>query len=178
MSAAGGCRPNHGHHGHRDHQGHHGHSDHQGHHGHPDHQGHQAPVLGGQEIPSDVYPQHGSIQLEKLPLGSDSLVWARGGGSARPSGDAAGTKVRVVGNNPQVVSVRRGSGRPGRSGLNEPASPPRQVAPSSVFHNGTDLVFTVSPRRRRTSRTRRFRFTESDVSSPPVSRHHADAGGR
>lgn len=77
MSTAGGCRLNHGHH---------------------------PPVLGGQEIPSDSYPQHGSIQLEKLPLATDSLVWTRGDGVPGPSGDAPGSKVRVVGG-PQVVSV-------------------------------------------------------------------------
>lgn len=62
------------------------------------------PVLGGQEIPSDSYPQHGSIQLEKLPLATDSLIWTRGDGISGPSGDAPGSKVRVVGG-PQVVSV-------------------------------------------------------------------------
>ncbi|TWW63720.1 FRAS1-related extracellular matrix protein 1 [Takifugu flavidus] len=86
----GGCRPNHGQH---------------------------APVLGGKEIPSDFYPQHGSIQLEKLPLGTDSVIWSRGDSISRPSGDVTGNKVRVIGN-------------------------PKVVAPSSVFHNGTDVVFT------------------------------------
>lgn len=77
MCTAGGCRPNPGQH---------------------------APVLGGKEIPSDFYPQHGSIQLEKLPLGTDSVIWSRGDGISRPSGDVTGKKVRVIGN-PKVVSV-------------------------------------------------------------------------
>lgn len=77
MSPTGGCRPNHGQH---------------------------APVLGGKEIPSDFYPQHGSIQLEKLPLGTDSVLWSRGDSISRPSGDVTGNKVRVIGN-PKVVSV-------------------------------------------------------------------------
>lgn len=69
MSAAGGCRLNPGHHG---------------------------PVLGGREVPSDIYPQHGSIQLEKLPLGTDSLAWTRGDGVSRPSEDASRNKAPVV----------------------------------------------------------------------------------
>lgn len=77
MSTAGGCRPNHSQH---------------------------APVLGGKEIPLDFYPQHGSIQLEKLPLGTDSVIWSRGDSVSRPSGDVTGNKVRVIGN-PKVVSV-------------------------------------------------------------------------
>lgn len=77
MSTAGGCRPNHSQH---------------------------APVLGGKEIPSDFYPQHGSIQLEKLPLGTDAVIWSRGDSVSRPSGDVTGNRVRVIGN-PKVVSV-------------------------------------------------------------------------
>lgn len=69
MSTAGGCRLNSGHHG---------------------------PVLGGREIPSNIYPQHGSIQLEKLPLGTDSLTWTRGDSISRPSEDATRNKARVV----------------------------------------------------------------------------------
>lgn len=122
-------------------------------------QGQQGPVLGGQEIPSDGYPQHGSIQLEKLPLGTGSLVWTRGDGVPRPSEDAE-PKVRVLGG-PRVVSVaaggcgprvHQGSGPPTQPGLNGPALT-RQVPPSSVFHNGTDVVLRVSPQHRRTSWT-------------------------
>lgn len=69
------------------------------------HPGQHAPVLGGEEIPSVLYPPHGSIHLEKLPLGPDPLTWTRGDSISRPSGDAAAKKVRVVGN-PQVVGVR------------------------------------------------------------------------
>lgn len=118
----------------------------------PLNQGQQGPVLGGQEIPSDGYPQHGSIQLEKLPLGTGSLVWTRGDGVPRPSEDATGPKVRVLGG-PRVVSVAVGGcGPPTQPGLNGPALT-RQVPPSSVFHNGTDVVFRVSPQHRRTSWT-------------------------
>ncbi|XP_073330754.1 FRAS1-related extracellular matrix protein 1-like [Pagrus major] len=44
----------------------------------------EPPVLGGKEIRSDTYPQHGSIQLEKLPLGTDSVIWTRGDSVSRP----------------------------------------------------------------------------------------------
>lgn len=126
MSTAGGCRLNQSHHA------------------------HHAPVLGGREIPSDGYPQHGSIKLEKLPLGTDSLLYTRGDSIPRPSEGATGNQVRVTSNNPQVVSVLQDSSRADESGLNEPALI-RQVRPSSVFHNGTAVVLTVSPRVRRTS---------------------------
>ncbi|CAF93696.1 unnamed protein product, partial [Tetraodon nigroviridis] len=82
------------------------------------HHAHHAPVLGGREIPLDVYPQHGSIKLEKLPLGTDSLLYTRGDSIPRPSEGATGNQVRVTSNNPQVVR------------------------PSSVFHNGTAVVLT------------------------------------
>lgn len=75
-------------------------------------QDHQAPLLGGKEIRSDTYPQHGSIHLEKLPLGTDSVIWGRGDSISAPK-----KKLRVVAN-------------------------PKSIAPSSVFHNGTDLVYT------------------------------------
>ncbi|XP_070711353.1 FRAS1-related extracellular matrix protein 1a [Pempheris klunzingeri] len=77
----------------------------------------EAPVLGGKEIRSDTYPQHGSIQLEKLPLGTESIVWTRGDGISRPEAHVPKKKVRVRGN-------------------------PKSIAPSSVFHNGTDIVYT------------------------------------
>ncbi|XP_036969221.1 FRAS1-related extracellular matrix protein 1a isoform X1 [Acanthopagrus latus] len=74
----------------------------------------EPPLLGGKEIRSDGYPQHGSIQLEKLPLGTDSVIWSRGDSVSRP---APKKKLRVRGN-------------------------PKSIAPSSVFHNGTDIVYT------------------------------------
>ncbi|XP_047425059.1 FRAS1-related extracellular matrix protein 1a isoform X2 [Mugil cephalus] len=77
----------------------------------------RAPVLGGKEIRSDTYPQHGSIQLEKLPLGTESVIWTRGDGIPVPDSSLPKKKLRVVGN-------------------------PKSIAPSSVFHNGTDLVYT------------------------------------
>lgn len=134
VSTAAGCRLNHGQH---------------------------APVLGGKEIPSDVYPQHGSIQLEKLPLGTDSVIWTRGDSISRPSGDATGKKVRVIGN-PQVVSVcfeRRVLDCVSIRALIIQISLMLeskshfiwQVPPSSVFHNGTDIVFTVSRQHPKTS---------------------------
>ncbi|GAA6214780.1 FRAS1-related extracellular matrix protein 1-like [Lates japonicus] len=76
----------------------------------------EAPVLGGKEIRSDTYPQHGSIQLEKLPLGTESVIWARGDSVSRPA-SLPKKKLRVTGN-------------------------PKSIAPSSVFHNGTDIVYT------------------------------------
>lgn len=63
-----------------------------------------APVLGGEEIRSDTYPQHGSIQLEKLPLGTESVIWARGDGLPVPDSSLPKKKLRVVGN-PKTVSV-------------------------------------------------------------------------
>ncbi|XP_041821251.1 FRAS1-related extracellular matrix protein 1a [Chelmon rostratus] len=77
----------------------------------------EAPVLGGKEIRSDTYPQHGSIQLEKLPLGTDSVIWTRGDSISRPRADVQKKKLKVLGN-------------------------PKSIAPSSVFHNGTDIVYT------------------------------------
>ncbi|XP_070785815.1 FRAS1-related extracellular matrix protein 1a isoform X3 [Enoplosus armatus] len=77
----------------------------------------EVPVLGGKEIRSDTYPQHGSIQLEKLPLGTDSVIWTRGDSISRPGADVPKKKLRVMGN-------------------------PKSIAPSSVFHNGTDIVYT------------------------------------
>ncbi|XP_040887458.1 FRAS1-related extracellular matrix protein 1a [Toxotes jaculatrix] len=76
----------------------------------------ETPVLGGKEIRSDTYPQHGSIQLEKLPLGTESVIWSRGDSVSRPAG-LPKKKLRVTGN-------------------------PKSIAPSSVFHNGSDIVYT------------------------------------
>ncbi|XP_068611805.1 FRAS1-related extracellular matrix protein 1a [Brachionichthys hirsutus] len=77
----------------------------------------EAPVLGGKEIRSDAYPQHGSIQLEKLPLGTDSVIWTRGDTNPRSEGDIPKRKLKVLDN-------------------------PKSIAPSSVFHNGTATVYT------------------------------------
>uniref|UniRef100_A0A8C6MF79 FRAS1-related extracellular matrix protein 1 n=1 Tax=Nothobranchius furzeri TaxID=105023 RepID=A0A8C6MF79_NOTFU len=76
-----------------------------------------APLLGGKEVPSDMYPEHGSIQLEKLPLGTDSVTWTRGDSASKPDGSFPKKKLKVVGN-------------------------PKSISPSSVFHNGTDTVYT------------------------------------
>lgn len=63
----------------------------------------EAPVLGGKEIRSDTYPQHGLIKLEKVPLGTDSVFWTRGDSISRPGGDVPKKKLRVKGN-PKSVS--------------------------------------------------------------------------
>ncbi|KAK2852025.1 hypothetical protein Q5P01_008301 [Channa striata] len=77
----------------------------------------QAPVLGGTEILSDTYPQHGSIQLEKLPLGTESIILTRGDGISKPGLSLPKKRLRVMGN-------------------------PKSIAPSSIFHNGTDIIYT------------------------------------
>ncbi|XP_026182676.1 FRAS1-related extracellular matrix protein 1a isoform X2 [Mastacembelus armatus] len=77
----------------------------------------QVPALGGKEIRSDTYPQHGSIQLEKLPLGTESVFLTQGDSISRPGASLPKNKLRVVGN-------------------------PKSIAPSSVFYNGTDIVYT------------------------------------
>ncbi|XP_056298988.1 FRAS1-related extracellular matrix protein 1a [Pseudoliparis swirei] len=81
------------------------------------HQDQEAPLLVGKEVRSDPYPQHGSIELEKLPLGTDSVIWTRGDSISRPGPLPTKKKLQVMGN-------------------------PKSIAPSSVLHNGTDLVFT------------------------------------
>ncbi|XP_029310735.1 FRAS1-related extracellular matrix protein 1a isoform X2 [Cottoperca gobio] len=81
------------------------------------HQHQKAPVLVGKEIRSDTYPQHGSIQLEKLPLGTESAVWTRGDSISRPATIVPKRKLKVMRN-------------------------PKSIAPSTVFHNGTDTVYT------------------------------------
>lgn len=63
----------------------------------------QAPVLGGKEILSDTYPQHGSIQLEKLPLGTESIILTRGDSISTPEAGLSKKKLRVLGN-PKSVS--------------------------------------------------------------------------
>uniref|UniRef100_A0A671UFE7 FRAS1-related extracellular matrix protein 1 n=1 Tax=Sparus aurata TaxID=8175 RepID=A0A671UFE7_SPAAU len=63
----------------------------------------EPPLLGGKEIRSDGYPQHGSIQLEKLPLGTDSVIWSRGDSVSRP---ARKKKLRVRGNPKSVSSFK------------------------------------------------------------------------
>lgn len=130
-------------------------------------QGQQGPVLGGQEIPSDSYPQHGSIQLETLPLGTGSLVWTRGDGVPRPSEDATGPKVRVLGG-PRVVSVAAGGCPPGLRSSNpawskwacsDPAGAPflrvpqrdrrrlqgEPTAPADLLDRLLDLTVSASP---------------------------------
>ncbi|KAF7649534.1 hypothetical protein LDENG_00139980 [Lucifuga dentata] len=78
----------------------------------------EAAVLGGKEIQSETYPQHGSIQLEKLPLGTDSVIWARGDSILpKPELGLTKKKLKVLGN-------------------------PKSIPPSSVLHNGTDVVYT------------------------------------
>ncbi|KAF3836792.1 hypothetical protein F7725_004256 [Dissostichus mawsoni] len=77
----------------------------------------KAPVLVGKEIGSDTYPQHGSIHLEKLPLGTESIIWGRGDSLSRPAADRPRKKLKVLDN-------------------------PKSITPSSVFHNGTDTVYT------------------------------------
>uniref|UniRef100_A0A3Q1H8X6 C-type lectin domain-containing protein n=1 Tax=Anabas testudineus TaxID=64144 RepID=A0A3Q1H8X6_ANATE len=62
-----------------------------------------APVLGGKEILSDTYPQHGSIQLEKLPLGTESIILTRGDSISTPEAGLSKKKLRVLGN-PKSVS--------------------------------------------------------------------------
>ncbi|KAK1890048.1 FRAS1-related extracellular matrix protein 1 [Dissostichus eleginoides] len=78
----------------------------------------KAPVLVGKEIGSDTYPQHGSIHLEKLPLGTESIIWGRGDSLSRPAADRPRKKLKVLDN-------------------------PKSITPSSVFHNGTDTVYTA-----------------------------------
>uniref|UniRef100_A0A3Q2EFW1 FRAS1-related extracellular matrix protein 1 n=1 Tax=Cyprinodon variegatus TaxID=28743 RepID=A0A3Q2EFW1_CYPVA len=63
----------------------------------------QAPLLGGKEIQPDAYPQHGSIRLEKLPLGKESVIWARGDSISTQGEDLPRKKLRVV-SNPKSVS--------------------------------------------------------------------------
>ncbi|KAF3697512.1 FRAS1-related extracellular matrix protein 1 [Channa argus] len=77
----------------------------------------QAPVIGGTEVLSDTYRQHGSIQLEKLPLGTESIILTRGDGISRPGVSLPKKRLRVMGN-------------------------PKTIAPSSVFHNGTNTIYT------------------------------------
>lgn len=115
-------------------------------------QNQEAPVLGGQEIQANTYPQHGSIHLEKLPLGTDSIIWTRGDSISRPG--VPKKKLRVRGNAKSVSTSCKlcclnvlymkslqlnlfGAWVNCCSGFFF------QIAPSSVFHNGTDTVYTV-----------------------------------
>ncbi|XP_030018419.1 FRAS1-related extracellular matrix protein 1a isoform X2 [Sphaeramia orbicularis] len=77
----------------------------------------EAPVLGGEEVASEPYPQHGSIKLEKLPLGTETVIWTRGDSVPRPEPGPQKKKLKVLGN-------------------------PKSIRPSSVFHNGSDTVYT------------------------------------
>ncbi|KAL6118931.1 frem1 [Pungitius sinensis] len=69
------------------------------------------------EVWSDTYPQHGSIQLEKLPLGTESVIWSRG--DSRLGAHVPKNRLKVLGN-------------------------PKSIPPSSVFHNETDIVYTYN----------------------------------
>ncbi|KAM4612074.1 FRAS1-related extracellular matrix protein 1a [Polymixia lowei] len=81
-------------------------------------QGPEAPILGGKEVQSEKYPQHGSIQLEKLPLATEpQVIWTRGDNIPKSEPGVPKKKLRVVGN-------------------------PKTIPPSSVLHNGTDIVYT------------------------------------
>ncbi|XP_046904856.1 FRAS1-related extracellular matrix protein 1a isoform X3 [Hypomesus transpacificus] len=76
------------------------------------------PSLGGHEAQDGPYPQHGSIQLETLPL--DSLVLetlTRGDGMSQPEPTKSKKRLRATGNR-------------------------RTIRPSSVHRNGTDTVYT------------------------------------
>lgn len=77
----------------------------------------ETPVLGGKEVGSEPYPEHGSIKVEKLPLGTESVIWSRGDGIRMPESSPDRKKIRMIGN-------------------------PKSIRPSSVFYNGTDTVYT------------------------------------
>ncbi|XP_071782184.2 FRAS1-related extracellular matrix protein 1a [Centroberyx gerrardi] len=76
----------------------------------------EAPILGGKEVRSESYPQHGSIQLEKLPLDTEPVIWTRGDNIPKPEPGLPKKKLRAMGN-------------------------PKSIPPSSVLHNGTDIVY-------------------------------------
>ncbi|CAB1345182.1 unnamed protein product [Coregonus sp. 'balchen'] len=82
-----------------------------------------ASSLGGKQVQSGPYPQHGSIQLETLPLakGDQQMTWTRGDGMPQsvPAAVPAtpNMKLRAMGNR-------------------------KTIPPSSVHRNGTDTVFT------------------------------------
>ncbi|XP_059211374.1 FRAS1-related extracellular matrix protein 1a [Centropristis striata] len=80
-------------------------------------QNHEEAILGGKEVPSDTYPQHGSIQLQKLSFSTDPAIWARGDSIPRPKIDPPKKNLKVMDNS-------------------------KSVAPSSVIYNGTDIVYT------------------------------------
>lgn len=112
----------------------------------------EAPVLGGKEVLSDKIPQHGSIQVEKLTPAAEPVIWARGDAVIRHRGDVPRKKVRVVNNGKSVrfyfiyklclylfcfgvfLSQIKTISHYFISS---------QIAPSSVFQNGTDVVYTV-----------------------------------
>ncbi|XP_054912533.1 FRAS1-related extracellular matrix protein 1a [Poeciliopsis prolifica] len=77
----------------------------------------QAPLLGGKAIQSDTYPQHGSIHLEKLPLTTQSVIWGGEDSISSPQEHFPKKILRVVSNR-------------------------KSIAPSSVLHNETDVVYT------------------------------------
>ncbi|KAM3857595.1 FRAS1-related extracellular matrix protein 1a [Diretmus argenteus] len=77
----------------------------------------EAPVLEGKEIRSQTYRQHGSIQLEKLPLDTASVTWTHGDGIPKPEPGLPEKKLKALGN-------------------------PKTIRPSSILHNGTEIVYT------------------------------------
>uniref|UniRef100_A0A8D0D5C7 Fras1 related extracellular matrix 1a n=1 Tax=Sander lucioperca TaxID=283035 RepID=A0A8D0D5C7_SANLU len=60
--------------------------------------------LKGFDCMQYTYPQHGSIQLEKLPLGTESVIWTRGDSISRPGADIPKKKLKVM-DNPKSVST-------------------------------------------------------------------------
>ncbi|CAL8384770.1 unnamed protein product [Arctogadus glacialis] len=76
------------------------------------------PLLGGEEVETGGYREHGSIHVEQLPLGSGPrIILPRGDGLPSSEPEPPRKTLRARGN-------------------------PRTVKPSSVFHNGTDVVYT------------------------------------
>lgn len=65
----------------------------------------ETPVLGGKEVGSEPYPEHGSIKVEKLPLGTESVIWSRGDGIRMPESSPDRKKIRMIGNPKSVSSL-------------------------------------------------------------------------
>ncbi|KAL0970327.1 hypothetical protein UPYG_G00240500 [Umbra pygmaea] len=79
--------------------------------------------LGGKQVASGPYPQHGSIQLETLPLAEEDqqVTWSRGDGTFQSFPAAVPIEPKKI---LRAVSKRK------------------TISPSSVHRNGTDTVFT------------------------------------
>ncbi|KAG7255643.1 hypothetical protein CRUP_008469 [Coryphaenoides rupestris] len=98
-------------------------------------------VLGGEEVETEGYRQHGSIHVEKLPLGSDSrVIWPRGDGlpSLRgPEADEPSRKktLRARGS-PKTVEDEASPSRKGRKASVRVASrgPQQQLAVPAVLN--------------------------------------------